>query len=769
MRWLDWARRHDRNLSALRRAGRAAVVMPVAFYLGFHVLGNEWVGLFAVFGSFAMLVLSDFTGPMSQRLPAQVALGVAGLVLVGLGTLTSAHPWLAAVGMLCVGLPILFAGVVSSVLAGAAPALLLAYILPACLPGPASAIPERLAGWGLAALMCLVAVAVLWPTPTSDPLRAPVAHSMRLLADRIRSEVGFAAGGREAPTLEERERTIADSEAAVAELRTTFLAAPYRPTGLSAVDRTVVRLVDEVEWLAQVVRHGRPTNPVAHPVAPQVTAVKLAAADVLDLASRVLLDPGGGSRELESRVDVLHGAIGELDQQLRILPPGSLDTGPTSAERTYTALEPTFRSQELAFGTARLAGNVALTSAAWRRPWSDRVLGRQPAGLPTRWAAAAERGSAHLRLSSVWLQNSVRGATGLALAVFVANTSGIQHAFWVVLGTLSVLRSNALSTGQNAVRGLVGTAAGFVVGGVLVDLIGTNEVVLWSLFPIAILVAGFLPAAVSFTAGQAAFTVLVMILFNLIQPAGWEVGLVRIEDVALGCAVSLLVGLLFWPRGAGAELGRAIATAYGDSIRLLDSSVAFGMACSEQGTARAGEAASPDADARVAAASSRRLDDAYRTYLAERGAKPSSLASVTRLVNGVVGLRLAADAVVDLWLHGETVPADRAAARRVVEDASQRLVQWFDAFARSLVSDQAPPEALDSDADPAELAESLRPDLSSDNVGRVATAARFIWTHDYLDAIRRYQGPLVEPSREVRRLTLARGRGPVRLREPRHR
>ena len=114
--------------------------------------------------------------------------------------------------------------------------------------------------------------------------------------------------------------------------------------------------------------------------------------------------------------------------------------------------------------------------------------------------------------------------------------------YTVVLGTLSVLRSNALSTGQQALRGLLGTAVGFGVGGVLVQLIGTDEPVLWAVLPLAVLVAGFLPAAISFVAGQAAFTVLVMILFNLLQPAGWQVGLVRIEDVALGCAVSLLVG-----------------------------------------------------------------------------------------------------------------------------------------------------------------------------------------------------------------------------------
>ena len=173
MRLLDWARTHDRNLTALRRAGRAAIVMPLGLYVGTHVIDNQWTGLFAAFGGFAMLLLADFTGPMPQRLHAQAALGVAGIALVCVGTLTSAHPWLAAVGMLGVGLPILFAGVVSSILASATPALLLAYILPACLPASASAIPERIAGWGLAALLSIAAVAFLWPTPTSDPLREP--------------------------------------------------------------------------------------------------------------------------------------------------------------------------------------------------------------------------------------------------------------------------------------------------------------------------------------------------------------------------------------------------------------------------------------------------------------------------------------------------------------------------------------------------------------------------------------------------------------------
>ena len=163
--------------------------------------------------------------------------------------------------------------------------------------------------------------------------------------------------------------------------------------------------------------------------------------------------------------------------------------------------------------------------------------------------------------------------------MLVADLTTVQHAFWVVFGTLAVLRSNALSTGQNILRALAGTAVGFAVGGALVYLIGTDTTLLWALLPIVVLFAGLAPAAISFAAGQAAFTLTLLILFNLIAPAGWKIGLVRIEDVALGCAVSLLVGLLFWPRGAGAALGSALARAYSDSVSYLADAVAYGVGC----------------------------------------------------------------------------------------------------------------------------------------------------------------------------------------------
>ena len=208
-------------------------------------------------------------------------------------------------------------------------------------------------------------------------------------------------------------------------------------------------------------------------------------------------------------------------------------------ERVVSALDPSFRAQELSFVVMQIGANTGVQAAAARRGWVARVLGRQPPGFTGLLSSVGERARAHLEPSSIWLHNSLRGAVALALAVLVADLSDVQHGFWVAFGALSVLRSNALATGQNTLRAVVGTSAGFVIGGALVYLIGTNTTVLWILLPFAVLFAGIAPAAISFTAGQAAFTMVLLILFNIIAPAGWQIGLIRIEDVAIGCAVSL--------------------------------------------------------------------------------------------------------------------------------------------------------------------------------------------------------------------------------------
>ncbi len=192
---MEWLARRDRDLAALRRAARAAIVMPGLFAIGDKVIGNPSVATFAAFGAFAMVLLVDFRGPLRVRLQEQAALALVGGVFICIGTLASRAAWLAALAMAVVGFAVLFAGVVSSVLAAAATALLLAFILPTSLAAPASSIPDRLAGWGMAAGAAMIAIAVLWPAPSRDQLRGPVMAACTALAERLRADVAYVLAG----------------------------------------------------------------------------------------------------------------------------------------------------------------------------------------------------------------------------------------------------------------------------------------------------------------------------------------------------------------------------------------------------------------------------------------------------------------------------------------------------------------------------------------------------------------------------------------------
>ena len=723
--------------------------MPALFALGGPVLGNPTLATFAAFGSFAMLLFVDFGGSIRNRLQCQAALGVACTAFICLGTLASRTTWLAAVVTAALAFAVLFAGVVSSVLAGATTSLLLSLILPVSLPGPVSSIPDRVAGWGLAAAVSLLAISLLWPSPARDPVRTSAIAACRALAARLRAELEFVVAGRPASGEAAYQEAVAGADAAVGAVQAGFFATPYRPTGLSTSARAVIRLVDELRWLNTVVLRSVLTAPAAMKPRSEVRAVKRAAAAALDAAADLLETPGRSGDALSAATAKLQAALEELERTSGdALPESSASVdAEENARRVVTALDPSFRSQELSFIVMQIAANVDFAARAERRTWLDKVLGRQPEGFVGLLTAAHQRAGSHAERGSLWLHNSLRGAAGLGLAVLVADLLTVQHAFWVAFATLSVLRSSALGTGENLARAVIGTTVGFVVGGAIVAVVGTTTAVLWGLLPFVVLLAGLTPATISFAAGQAAFTLTLMILFNLLAPAGWQIGLVRIEDIAIGGAVSLAVGLALWPRGAGAALGRALSSAYADSVSYLTGAVAYGLGRCDSG----GPAPSPPVEqAAQAAAAARRLDDTFRGYLAERGAKPVPMAEVTALVTGVVGIRLAGDAVLQLWDGDAAAGGDRAAARRELLSGSDMMRGWYARFAESLIGQGSVPEPLTADAvADGRLIDAVGHDLRDRDGHATATAVRVIWTGDHLDAVRRLQTMLVGPAQEA--------------------
>jgi hypothetical protein len=265
-------------------------------------------------------------------------------------------------------------------------------------------------------------------------LRRAAIVACRELAARLRSEVARMLEGEAGPSRAEHEEVVARAEAAVAAVHQTFFATPYRPTGLSTPGRTVVRLVDELNWLNAIITQA-PVSPDG--IAPNRAAcvVKSRAASVLERGADLLDQSGGNPDALDAALAELHDALVAMETSTTVeLPASHAAAGSSRPDEQrmadlVTSLDPSFRAQELSFVVSQIAANIRSTAAAERRNWLERFLGRQPAGPAGPLAAAQERASAHVERHSVWLHNSVRGAIGLGVAVLIADLSGVQHSF----------------------------------------------------------------------------------------------------------------------------------------------------------------------------------------------------------------------------------------------------------------------------------------------------------------------------------------------------
>jgi len=734
-----WLARRDPGLRATKRSIRAAVVVPSVFAIAYFGVPNAQTPLFAAFGSVALLLFTDFGGPPRLRLRAYLTLWVTGVVLISVGTVCSTHAVAAVLGMALFGFLVLYAGVVSPQAAVGAVAALLTFVLPVAVPAPPGQIGWRLLGWALAGAVAIPAVMLVWAGRWHDELRHTMATAARALADLAR------AHGMGRLDHEGRQRV----ESSLAAMRARFEATPYRPTGAGPSDQALTMLVARLEFLGEsTLVVGESASAVLE--SPGARAANLAAAAVLeDIATVLDLD----DPDDESALVDLAAAVEHLERARRAATTDALerllaDPGEAGASTDLQAIDPTYRARMLAFATV-LTAEVALRAAAqrgmggaflerWRELASPVELTRSAAagvrGRAARWKDAWQMSwrvaTTHLTLRSVWFRNSLRGAAALAAAVTVVECIDVQHGFWVVLGTLSVLRSNALGTGATALRAVTGTVVGFVVGSLILVGLGHHHALLWVVLPLAVLVAGIAPSTISFAAGQAGFTVVVVILFNILDPVGYKVGLVRVEDVAIGAAVSLAVGLLFWPRGATAELARAMSDAYATATAWLTHAV--------RAIGTPPDPASPER--RAAEAAHRRLDDAYRQFLAERGAKQVPLPAVTELLTGSARVRLTAltlDTLPDLGELGDGTPLPAVdGAREALGQAFARSEAWYDGFAEALGHrrvpvpplPETPPGALRSDLEAA-LVESRQ----RGRADGVLASLRLVWAEERLE------------------------------------
>jgi uncharacterized membrane protein YccC len=727
------------SVAAVLRAVRATLVVPSLLALTFKGLHNEQMAVFAVFGSFGALVMTTFGGSRRDKLIAHSGLAVAGSVALILGTLASGAAWVAALVTIPVTFAIYFAGAAGPNAAAAVTATLLAFVLPVASAGGASEIPSRLAGWWLASVVSTAAVLALSPRPAGDRLRAAAAALTDALGRQLQAAVDGTA-------------TAADADATLAakhNLLNVFNATPYRPIGLATADQGLASLVGVLEWCSSLAVDAIHVEASLGNCAPEDTQLLAESAAALRSVAGMLTG-GDESPSMERiwkarQVSAAHlrSLSGDPDfvremadhaflvQAIGVCASAAAADALIAARRLDPDAVDAQRQRWLAVDLGRPEEPAVAdpTAAGIRRPF--RAL---PLGLGRTVAADAS-------MRSVWFRNSARGAAALAVAVAVARVIGVQHAFWVVLGTLSVLRTSAGATGSTALRALSGTVLGFIVGAALLVGIGTSPLALWIALPVAVLVAAYSPGTMPFAIGQAAFTITVVVLFNVLAPAGWKVGLLRVEDVAIGCAVSVVVGALFWPRGASAVVGDNLADALRAGAAYLVEATRWvlGLPVRDPGQGAA------------AIAAGIRLDDAVRGFLTEQGSKRLDKQDLWALAMSSLRLRLTAHSLASL--PGLEAAGGRAAEHPMGDDVRDTLAGDSATLAGFYIQVayqvDKPGHGTGSPAD-VEV-----PAVDSFRLADPATAgpAHFhpeaLWVRDHLIHLGSHSAALVEPARRL--------------------
>ena len=458
-------------------------------------------------------------------------------------------------------------------------------VVSAGIPAPASAIPERVLGIAIGGVLAVAAATLLWPERADVDFRQRLAAALDRLAELAAGLGAGPAAGLPGDSLEQ-------ARSALAGARAFALGVAQRPLGaarIAVAERELaVGLRDAAELLAGV----------GADLGDGDRALLRATGVVLGEAAGVLQDESAPppDRDAYARTRAAYADASER-HVAGLLSDGS---APATIARTGDRVFHLRRLAVLADAVARQA-----SVAAGR---ADRE--------PTRSTAARVTSQLAVRLApdSVLLHNALRLALGLAAARAVAGVLDLEHGFWVVFATLTVTRATARGTSANAARAVLGTAIGAVLATLVMLAFEAEADVYVVLIPVFAFLAVY-GSAVSFVAGQVGFTLLIVAIFNLIAPPHWEVALIRLEDVAIGAAVGLLIGVAAWPRGPAAQLRDTLAQAI-DAGAAYSRTVAAGLL---------GSAVDPEPARREATRAARRAEDVFTAYLDEVADRPAAI------------------------------------------------------------------------------------------------------------------------------------------------
>jgi uncharacterized membrane protein YccC len=480
-------------------------------------------------------------------------------ILVTAGTFAAVNVWVASAGMLVVGFLVSYLAIGGPRLAGLSTGLLLMYILPSFPPYAPQALDSRLIAVTLGTVLIAAADRWLWPRPDPVPYERRLADTADALA-RYLSRIRPLMDGSSVA-----ESTLAEAREQAS--RTALASAPWalrpeqRPSSPFRHDRALIacaRLLRMLVRRTQAVESAL-RSPDA-PTGPRRGTFVLDAVHEAVEACGAALSGAGPPPDPEPlrAANRQHDAqrvswLGDVVQTEKLV---------DARLRLGSDLSELGESADLVVQAVRAVCNAPVPISAPGGRLSPLSSPLWFVGKSTLWMTW-QRVRGHFTPRSVVFQNALRLALGLAVARILAGSLDLSHGSWVLLATLTLMRTTASATRSAMWPAFLGTLAGALLTAGLLVAFGQDPGVFTVLLPIALFASFMLgPLAGPFlgpAAGQFFMTLAVAAMFVQVAPATWQLAEARLVDVVVGGVVGSLIGLLAWPRGGSGEITRAVA------------------------------------------------------------------------------------------------------------------------------------------------------------------------------------------------------------------
>jgi uncharacterized membrane protein YccC len=289
---------------------------------------------------------------------------------------------------------------------------------------------------------------------------------------------------------------------------------------------------------------------------------------------------------------------------------------------------------------------------------------------------------------------TVRLMACTAVAAVLSEVVPLQRSYWVVLTVAIIVKPDYGSVFARAVQRGAGTVVGAFLGAAILAVVPYGPLLL---VPFGVL-AALLPYGKSRNFGLSAtfLTPLVVLLIDLLRPAGWRLAEDRLIDTLLACAIVLLVGYAPWPTAWQAHLPAQFAQTLRAVAAYMDEGLVTAWTAHQQGDPAPGTApGSPPRWSKLRRRASRSLSDLRAEYQRTLSEPSAVSRRASAWWPAVVGLEDVVDATT------ATVVAIAPGAAAPAPGAVHRLTGTLRAVADAIGAGLPPPDPGELPSDPA--------------------------------------------------------------------